>query len=87
MYKGGDVMELDAIISSITQVGFPIICCVAMGYFFKYVFDKMVEQGNRNAAALERQTETHSAETKELTNVINSNTQALIALKEKLDKE
>ena len=74
-------------VQAVTQMGFPIVACVGMAYFFKYMFDQMVKQNEQNQEALQNQTNTHSAEMKEVSNAINNNTQALIALKEKMEKE
>lgn len=61
----------------ISTIGFPIACCLAMGYFFKYITDKDREE--RQALS-----ERHDNEMKEITAALNNNTLALRKLCERL---
>ena len=61
----------------ISTIGFPIACCLAMGYFFKYITDKDREE--RQAMS-----ERHDNEMKEITAALNNNTLALQKLCERL---
>lgn len=61
----------------ISTIGFPIACCLAMGYFFKYITDKDREE--RQALS-----ERHDNEMKEITAALNNNTLALQKLCERL---
>lgn len=62
----------------ISTIGFPIACCCAMGYFFKYITDKDREE--RQAL-----TEQHNNEMHEITTALNNNTLAIQKLCERLD--
>lgn len=71
------MMGVNDIVSIITTVGFPIACCVAMGYYVKYVTDKNREQ----IADMNRQ---HKEEMSTITSALNNNTVALQKLSDKL---
>lgn len=73
-------MNMGDIVSLISTVGFPIVCCIAMGWYVKYITDKNREQIN------EMNTQ-HKAEMDVLTDAINNNTLALQKLSDKLEKE
>lgn len=70
-------MGVNDIVSIITTVGFPIACCVAMGYYVKYVTDKNREQ----IADMNRQ---HKEEMSTITEALNNNTIAIQKLSDKL---
>ena len=71
-------MDAQAIITAITTVGFPIVCCCAMGWYVKYATDK-------NREEITKLNEQHKAEMSEVTQAINNNTLALQKLCDKLD--
>lgn len=66
------------IVTMITTVGFPIVCCIAMGWYVKYVTDEQREE-------IKNLTEKHREEMTEVTTAINNNTIALTKLCDKLD--
>lgn len=66
------------IVTMITTVGFPIVCCIAMGWYVKYVTDEQREE-------IRNLTEKHRQEMTEVTTAINNNTVALTKLCDKLD--
>ena len=68
---------MDSLVSAISTVGFPIVMCIVVCIFVKYLIDKNSEQ-------LEKMTAEHKAETKEMTQAIENNTLALTKLIEKL---
>jgi hypothetical protein len=70
---------MDAWLQAITTVGFPIVMCGVMAWYVKYQTDKNRE----DVKALNDQ---HTKEMMEVTEAINNNTQALIALKETMKK-
>lgn len=72
--------EVPAILSAISQVGFPIVCVIAMAWYVKYITDKNREEINRI-------NEKHATEMKEITTAINNNTLALQRLCDKLGSE
>lgn len=73
-------MNMGDIVSLISTVGFPIVGCIAMGWYVKYTTDKNREQINEMNAQ-------HKAEMDVLTAAINNNTLALQKLSDKLEKE
>lgn len=70
---------MDAWLQAITTVGFPIVMCGAMAWYVKYQTDK-------NREDVKTLNEQHTKEMLEVTEAINNNTQALIALKEIMKK-
>lgn len=70
---------MDAWLQAITTVGFPIVMCGAMAWYVKYQTDK-------NREDVKTLNEQHTEEMLEVTEAINNNTQALIALKETMKK-
>lgn len=70
---------MDAWLQAITTVGFPIVMCGAMAWYVKYQTDK-------NREDVKTLNEQHVKEMLEVTEAINNNTQALIALKETMEK-
>lgn len=55
------------ILTLIGQYAFPIVACVAMGWYVK-------DQGDKNREQLKDIREEHRAEIKEVTNAVNNNT-------------
>lgn len=72
--------EGPSLLSAISQVGFPIVCVIAMAWYVKYITDKDREEINRI-------NEKHDTEMKEITTAINNNTLALQRLCDKLGSE
>lgn len=68
--KGGEYMNINDILTAVTTVGFPIVCCGAMMYYVKYTTDKHREE-------IETLNTQHKDEMKEVTNAVNNNTLAL----------
>mgnify|MGYP005875462451 FL=1 len=75
--KGGVYMNINDILTAVTTVGFPIVCCGAMMYYVKYTTDKHREE-------IETLNTQHKDEMKEVTNAINNNTLALQKLCDKM---
>ena len=71
-------MDIQAMLSAITTVGFPIVCCGAMMWYVKYATDK-----NRDEVA--RLNDQHAKEMSEVLQAINNNTLALQKLCDRLD--
>lgn len=67
------------IVSVISSVGFPIVCCGAMGWFVYHTTEKHREE----MTSLNQQ---HYQEMLTVTEAINNNTIALTRLTENLDK-
>jgi hypothetical protein len=73
-------MEMDAILTAIGSFGFPVVMCIVVCFYVKYIIDKNSEQ-------LEHITEQHREETKEMTKAIENNTVALTRLLERLNRD
>ena len=58
------------ILQLIGQYAFPIVACVAMGWYVK-------DQGDKNRQQLDKIMEAHKLEIKEITSALNNNTLAL----------
>ena len=58
------------ILALIGQYAFPIVACVAMGWYVK-------DQGDKNRQQLDKIMESHKLEIKEITIALNNNTLAL----------
>ena len=78
IYRKGDRMNSD-IVGIITSVGFPIVACIAMGYYVKYVTDQ-------NRKDIHDMNELHRQEMSDITSALNNNTVALEKLCTMLDK-
>ena len=58
------------ILQLIGQYAFPIVACIAMGWYVK-------DQGDKNRQQLDKIMEAHKIEIKEITSALNNNTLAL----------
>lgn len=70
-------MEINSIVTIISSLGFPIVACIACGFFIKYMFETFLKQ-------MQDMREEHKAEVDKMTKAINNNTAVLQRL---LDKE
>jgi len=71
-------MDISSVMQAISTVGFPIACCLGMGWYVKYITDK-------NREEVDRLNEQHRTEIAEVTTAINNNTVALTKLCERLE--
>lgn len=71
---------LDAIVSIITTVGFPIACCVGMFLGMKYQYDKDREE----RIGQDERYENVIVSQNELSKAVSNNTEVLIRISEKL---
>ena len=71
-------MDFNTVIQAISTIGFPIVMCIVVCFYVKYIIDKNAEQ-------LQEITNKHKEESKEMTKAIENNTIALTKLMEKLD--
>lgn len=70
-------MEASTVLQLIGSYGFPIVACIAMGWYVKYITDK-----NREEIAKMR--EQHKEEMANVTTALNNNTIAIQRLCDKL---
>ena len=73
-------MDFQSILTAITTVGFPIVACICMGYFFLKVNE------NYRADIKELQS-SQKEETKALVDAVNNNTLVIQQLVDKINKE
>lgn len=71
-------MEFNEIIQAIGTVGFPIVMCVFVCFYVKYIIDKNAEQ-------LKEITDKHREESAEMVKAIENNTIALTILTDKIN--
>lgn len=67
------------IITAITTVGFPIVACICMGLYVKYITDM-------HEKARKEESERHQLEMEKVTEALNNNTLALTVLTENIKK-
>lgn len=72
-------MDIQTILTAISSVGFPIVACCAMAYFFAKTNDNY-----RND--IKEQNQLHKDETKELVDAINRNSLVIEKLCDRLDE-
>lgn len=81
-------MEYEQIISAITTVGFPVVMCIAMAIYIKYISDKNRDTiqalNERYQSTVQELTGQHTQENKVLADALNNNTLALQKLTDKL---
>lgn len=70
-------MEINSIVTIISSLGFPIVACIACGFFIKYMFETFLKQ-------IHDMREEHRSEVDKMTKAINNNTAVIQRL---LDKE
>ena len=64
---------MEVFIQIVSTLGFPIACCIACGWYVKYITDKNREQ-------IDKIMEQHQSEMKEVTQALNNNTLAITKL-------
>lgn len=70
-------MDFAGILQAVSTVGFPIVCCLAMGWYVK-------DQTEKNREQIETINEKHKAEIDKVTEALNNNTIALTKLCDKI---
>lgn len=71
---------MNEVLQAISTVGFPIVACIGLGYFCKY----MIDQQNKNVERMFQMYEKSNNENRE---AIEACTRAVDKLCDKLDKE
>ena len=73
------MLTVEGIVSAISTIGFPIVCCLVLGWYVKYITDKNREEINKL-------NEQHKAEMADVTQAINNNTLVMQQLIDSLNK-
>lgn len=71
-------MDANTITTLIGSVGFPIVACIAMGWYVKY-------QTDQNSKEVENMRKEHKEEVQKMTEAINNNTIAMQKLVDKIE--
>ncbi len=71
-------MDANTITTLIGSVGFPIVACIAMGWYVKY-------QTDQNNKEVENMRKEHKEEVQKMTEAINNNTIAMQKLVDKIE--
>ncbi len=71
---------MEVFIQVVSTLGFPIACCIACGWYVKYISDKNREQ-------IDKIMEQHQSEMKDVTQALNNNTLAITKLTDFITKE
>ena len=74
------------IMEAISTLGFPIACCVAIGYMFFQVLNKVLTDGKEREAILMTLTREISSKIAELGLIVDKNTETISVMNEKLEK-
>lgn len=73
-------MDFNVIVGAIGSLGFPIIACLALGWYVKYQTDN----NNKQVAEIQKE---HKEEITKVTEALQNNTLALQRLCDKLDAD
>ena len=70
----------------IPTLGFPIVCCVAVGICFYQMLNKILTDGKERENNLMNLTREISSKIAELGQIVDKNTEAISVMNEKLEK-
>ena len=70
----------------ISTLGFPIVCCVAVGYVFYQMLNKVLTDSKEREANLMNLTREISTKIAELGQIVDKNTEAISVMNEKLER-
>ena len=74
------------LIELIPTLGFPIVCCVAIGYMFYQMLNKVLTDGKEREDKLMGLTREISTKIAELGQIVDKNTESISVMNEKLEK-
>ena len=74
------------LIELIPTLGFPIVCCVAVGICFYQMLNKVLTDGKERENSLMNLTREISSKIAELGQIVDKNTEAISVMNEKLEK-
>ena len=74
------------LIELIPTLGFPIVCCVAIGYMFYQMMNKVLVDSKERENNLMNLTREISTKIAELGQIVDKNTEAISVLNEKIAK-
>ena len=74
------------LIELIPTLGFPIVCCVAVGICFYQMLNKVLSDSKEREQSLMNLTREISSKIAELGQIVDKNTEAISVMNEKLEK-
>lgn len=77
---------MESLIELIPTLGFPIVCCVAVGLCFYQMLNKVLADSKERESALMNLTREISSKIAELGQIVDKNTQAVSVMNEKIEK-
>ena len=77
---------MEALIELIPTLGFPIVCCVAIGVSFYRILMMVLADSKEREVSLMNLTREISTKIAELGSIVDKNTEAISVMNEKLEK-
>ena len=77
---------METLIELIPTLGFPIVCCVAIGYMFYQMLNKVLTDSKERENNLMNLTREISTKIAELGQIVDKNTEAISVMNEKIEK-
>ena len=77
---------MDLLIELIPTLGFPIVCCVAVGFVFYQMLNKVLSDSKEREVNLMNLTREISSKIAELGQIVDKNTEAISVMNEKLER-
>ena len=77
---------MSELIELIPTLGFPIVCCVAVGICFYQMLNKVLTDSKEREHSLMQLTREISTKIAELGQIVDKNTEAISVMNEKLEK-
>ena len=77
---------MSELIELIPTLGFPIVCCVAIGYMFYQMLNKVLTDSKERENNLMNLTREISTKIAELGQIVDKNTEAINIMNEKIEK-
>ena len=77
---------MDVLIELIPTLGFPIVCCVAVGICFYQMLNKVLTDSKERENNLMNLTREISTKIAELGQIVDKNTQSISIMNEKIEK-
>ena len=77
---------MELLIELIPTLGFPIVCCVAVGICFYQMLNKVLSDSKEREASLMNLTREISSKIAELGQIVDKNTEAISVMNEKLER-
>ena len=74
------------IVEMVSTVGFPIACCVAIGFMFYQMLNKVLADSKERENNLMNLTREISSKIAELGQIVDKNTESISIMNEKLEK-